>query len=359
MAGCHCRVDTRHQYKQAGYVNMILYDPTLPVSLEGFGIQIPISDSRTKRTYEALRQHPHIGKQLKQLHHKTITEKIGKEDLLRAHEKGYVNQLYSERLEQVITTTYELMDANGAYHRYAPELATQPLSDLFKRILIKAAGTMQCTRMAIEHGFCFYFSGGMHHAHFNHGSGFCLINDLVIAARKLQAENKIQRVWIIDVDAHKGDGTAAITYNDPTITTLSAHMASGWPLDGQATLEGGLPNPAFIPSDIDIGVESGEEGHYLERLERGLNQLAGSGPADLAIVECGADPYEMDELPSAKKLKLSLDQMMARDQMIYNFLEKQNTPSAHLMAGGYGDAVWEVFAQFLIWVLEKRTLGNA
>lgn len=333
---------------------MILYDPTLPVSLEGFGIQIPISDSRTQRTYDALRRHPLIGKQLLHLHHKSITEKIEKEDLLRAHEKTYVDRLYSEQLVQIITAAYELIEADGTYNRYAPEQATQPLSDLFKRILTKAAGTVQCARLALAHGFCFYFSGGMHHAHFDHSSGFCLINDLVIAARKLQAENKVRRVWIIDVDAHKGDGTAAITYNDPTIITLSAHMASGWPLDGQATLEDGQPNPAFISSDIDIAVESGEEGRYLERLERGLNQLAGSGPADLAIVECGADPYEKDELPSAGKLKLTLDQLMARDQMIYNFLEKQNTPSAHLMAGGYGDAVWEVFAQFLIWVLGKR-----
>ena len=335
---------------------MILYDPTLPASLEAFGIQIPISNSRTTRAYEALRRHPVLTQQLDQLHHKHITEKLGREDLLRVHAKKYVDQLYSDQLVQAITSTYELLDADGRYHRYAPEQATLPLSGLFERIVRKAAGTVQCARLALDNGFCFSFAGGMHHAHFDHGSGFCLINDIVIAIRKLQAENKIARVWIIDVDAHKGDGTAALTANDATITTLSIHMASGWPLDGPATLADGRPNPVFIPSDIDIPVESGEENRYLDRLESGLNQLAQTGPADLAIVEWGADPYEKDELPSAAKLKLSLAQLLARDQMIDNFLSQRGIPAAYLMAGGYGDAVWEVFAQFLIWALEKRSI---
>lgn len=337
---------------------MILYDPTLPVSLEEFGIQIPICDSRAIRTFEALRQHPRIGQQLHQLHHKRIIEKIDRSDLLRVHAPDYVERLYSDRLVQAITATYELLDAEGRFNRYAPERATAPLANLFGRILTKAAGTVQCARLALAHGFCFYFSGGMHHAHYDHGSGFCLINDIVIAVRKLQAEKVIKNVWVIDVDAHKGDGTAALTRDDPTITTLSVHMASGWPLDGQATLSGGIPNPAFAASDIDIPIESGEEKNYLDRLENGLSQLAQIAPADLAIVESGADPYEKDELPSATKLKLTLDQLLARDQLIDTFLEKRGIPAAYLMAGGYGEAVWEVFARFLTWALEKRVLGK-
>ncbi len=333
---------------------MILYDPTIPASLLEFGIQIPIRNSRTTQTYEALRRHPRIGKRLTQLHHARITEKLDRQDLQRAHAPDYVARLYSDQLEQVITATYELLDAQGQYNRYDPDKAQLPLTDLFERILHKAAGTVQCSRLALAHGFCFYFSGGMHHAHFDHGSGFCLINDLVIAARKLQAEKKLQRVWIIDVDAHKGDGTAAITNHDPTITTLSEHMAGGWPLDAPTTLADGKPNPAFTPSDIDIPIESGEEGLYLDRLEQGLKQLAHGTPADLAIVELGADPYEEDELPSTAKLKLSLEQLLLRDQLIYNFLKTQGIPAAFVMAGGYGETVWKVFAQFLTWALESK-----
>jgi len=333
---------------------MILYDPHIPVSLSEFGIQIPIFDSRATNTLEALRRDPHLGPSQSQWHQDKVLETLDKVDLLRVHSPDYVQRLYSDKLAEEILTTYELVDPDGNYNRYAPELATRPLTGLFERILIKAAGTVQSSRLALVRGFCFYFSGGMHHAHRHHGSGFCLINDIVIAARKLQAERKVQKIWIIDVDAHKGDGTAALTAADNSIHTLSIHMARGWPLDGTAKLADGTPNPSFTPSDIDIPVETGEEAYYIDRLIAGLHQLEQLGTADLAIVVCGADPFEKDELPSTAGLKLSLGQMMARDQQVYTFLAQRRIPAAFLMAGGYGDAVWQVYAQFLTWVLPLR-----
>ena len=73
----------------------------------------------------------------------------------------------------------------------------------------------------------------MHHAQRAYGDGFCIVNDIVIAIRKLQAEGLVRTAWVIDIDAHKGDGTAAITLGDDSIITLSIHMAQGWPLDGK------------------------------------------------------------------------------------------------------------------------------
>lgn len=336
---------------------MILYDPHIPVSLNEFGIQIPICDSRATNTMEALRRDPHLGPSQSRWHQDKITESLSREDLLRVHSQEYVQRLYSQDLAEEIISTYELIDPDGNYNRYAPELASKPLTGLFERILIKAAGTAQSVRLALAQGFCFYFSGGMHHAHRNHGSGFCLINDIVIAARKLQAERKVQKIWIIDVDAHKGDGTAALTVADNAIHTLSIHMAHGWPLDGPANLPDGSPNPAFIPSDIDIPIEAGQEVHYVDRLKDGLFQLEQLGSADLAIVLCGADPYEKDELPSTAGLKLSLNQMLARDQLVYTFLARRSIPAAYLMAGGYGDETWRVYVQFLSWVLRVRNVS--
>lgn len=101
-----------------------------------------------------------------------------------------------------------------------------------------------------------------------------------------------------------------------------------------------------------------DEKVYLERLEQGLTRLETFKPADLAIVVWGADPYEYDELPSASELKLSLDQLMTRDRMVYDFLKQRGIPAAFLMAGGYGDRVWEVFAQFLTWALLDRGFGG-
>jgi acetoin utilization deacetylase AcuC-like enzyme len=333
---------------------MILYDPGIPVSLTEYGIQIPIRNSRAVNTLGALREDPRLKAAQNRWHQDRIVESLDREDLERVHSTEYVRRLYSNHLEKEIVRTFELIDPFGNYHRYAPNLAERPLADLFQRILNKAAGTVQAARLALDQGFCFYFAGGMHHAQRHFGSGFCLINDIVIAARKLQAEQRAYRIWIIDVDAHKGDGTAALTAGDHSIRTLSIHMARGWPLDCPSLLADGTPNPSFTPSDIDIPIEAGEEGHYIERLRTGLLELEALDAADLAIVVCGADPYENDELPSTAGLRLTLEQMLARDQLVYSFLTERNVPAAYLMAGGYGEETWRVYAQFLSWVLALR-----
>lgn len=333
---------------------MILYDPRIPASLIEFGIQIPLRDSRSTRTLQALLDDRKLKPLQRHWHQDRIVETITREDLLRVHSAGYVKRLYSAALEQELIATFELIDAAGKYYRYTPETATRPLTDLFERILTKNAGTIQAARLALQHGFCFSFTGGAHHAQHDFGNGFCLINDVVIAPRKLQFEKLVRLVWIIDVDAHKGDGTAALTAGDDSIRTLSIHMADGWPLDGPAVLADGTANPSFIPSDIDIPIASGEEAYYLQRLGAGLGKLAEGDKADLAIVVCGADPYEKDELPSTAPLKLSLEQMFARDQLVYNWLHERNIPAVFLMAGGYGDEVWRVYAQFLLWTLRQR-----
>jgi acetoin utilization deacetylase AcuC-like enzyme len=228
------------------------------------------------------------------------------------------------------------------------------LTALFERILWRAGGTIQCGRTALQNGFCFYFGGGMHHAQKDRGAGFCLVNDLVVALRRLQFENRIRRAWVIDLDAHKGDGTAAITADDQSILTLSIHMADGWPLDQPEHDADGRLNPSFVPSDIDIPIESGEEGLYNRRLREGLEHLSGLGRPEIALVVCGADPYELDELPSTAGLRLSLEQLLERDQTVYTFLRTLSVPGAWVMAGGYGRSSWRVYTQFLEWVLLKR-----
>jgi acetoin utilization deacetylase AcuC-like enzyme len=268
-----------------------------------------------------------------------------------------VSRLFSPGLEAEIIRTYELIDADGNTHRYQPALATRPLSELFDRILIRAGGTLQCCRKALESGFCFYFGGGMHHAQKEYGAGFCLVNDLVTALRRLQAETRIRSAWVIDVDAHKGDGTAALAAGDDSITTLSIHMAAGWPLDQPERDAEGRPNPSFTPSTVDIPIAAGEEPVYNLRLREGLARLSETGRPDLALVVCGADPYELDELPSTAGLKLSLEQLLERDQLVYSFLKTRKIPGAWVMAGGYGRNSWRVYTQFLEWALLEHMGG--
>jgi acetoin utilization deacetylase AcuC-like enzyme len=295
---------------------MIIYDQEEKMTLYEFGIEIPVSDSRVsktfeklrshkilgERTFEQLRSHKILGERIHEWHIKKVEEKISRADLLRVHSQGFVKTLYSDQLETEIIRAYELIDSKGRYHRYDPSKASMPLTDLYERILNKVSGTLQCCKVALENGFCFYFGGGMHHAQKDYGNGFCLLNDIAIAIRKLQAEKVIKQAWIIDVDAHKGDGTAALTEGNDSVTTLSIHMAEGWPLDQEKYDSGGKLNPSFIPSDIDIPIAAGEEHLYVTRLKEGLRILDTQPTADIAVVVAGADPYEKDELPSARAI---------------------------------------------------------
>jgi acetoin utilization deacetylase AcuC-like enzyme len=330
---------------------MIIYDQALKEGLAEFGIEIPVHHSRAATTFEKLSRHESLGAKIKRWHIPKVIETITRRDLMRAHSKAYVSRLYSAKLEDEIIKTFELIDDQGRYYRYRPDKAALPLKQLFDRLLFKVAGTVQCCRVALEEGFCFVFGGGMHHAQKDYGAGFCLINDIVIALRKLQAEKLIRTAWVIDLDAHKGDGTAALTTGDSSITTLSIHMAAGWPLDGEPYDQRGRPNPSFLPSDVDIPIATGEDLLYVARLKDGLEKLDSFEIPDMAIVLAGADPYAKDELPSTGLLKLSLAQLKERDLLVYHFLKTKGIPRAYVTAGGYGEHAWEVDYQFLQWVL--------
>jgi len=333
---------------------MILYDQNFNHSFSDFGIEIPVRDSRARRTFEGLTSHATLGPQTHRWHIPQIRETITREDIGRVHAEVYVSRLYSGALEDEIIKTYELIDEEGNYFRYNPDNATLPLARLYDIILHRIAGTAQCLKTALEKRFCFFFGGGMHHAHFDHGSGFCVVNDIVIAIRKFQAQKHIRTAWVIDVDAHKGDGTADLTSGDESIKTLSIHMAKGWPLEGPEHDTAGNFNPAFIPSDIDIPIAAGEEQHYNARLKSGLEQLQNTKKPDIAVVVSGSDPYELDELPSTAGLRLTLEQLNERDRLVYSFLKQRDIPAAYLMAGGYGENSWKVYLQFLEWVLVER-----
>jgi len=330
---------------------MILYDDSQKEGLIEFGIEIPVLYSRVLNTFEFLKSHETLGPQIDQWLINKIEETINKDDLLRVHAGDYIEKLFSAGLENEIIKTFELLDEAGNYYRYNPKKAARPLTLLFDHILTIVASTVQCSRIALAQDFCFAFSGGMHHAQHAYGAGFCIVNDIVISIRKLQAEGLIRTAWVIDIDAHKGDGTAALTKGDDTITTLSIHMANGWPLDGDEYDLNGNFNPSFTPSDIDIPMAKGEDHLYIHRLQEGLDRLDRWAHPDLAVVVSGADPYLKDELPSTSDLKLSLSQLKQRDLLTYNFLKDRDIPRAYVMAGGYGDSCWEVYAQFLEWAL--------
>ncbi|MFA6236100.1 MAG: histone deacetylase [Bacteriovorax sp.] len=326
---------------------MIFYNPAIDKRLPDYGIEIPIAEERSGMVFKQLSA---LDPTLKYFDPEIIPE-ITRADLELAHNPQFVSKLlgnYAE-LEREMLICFELISENGIYHRYNPKNATKDFRDAFDKILKQAGMTYYAAKDSLQSGFSYFLGGGMHHAMSFGGRGFCLINDIVIAIRKLQKEKLIKSAWVIDVDAHKGDGTAELTKNDPSIGTLSIHMKEGWPLDS-----GSIDDPWFIPSKIDIEIGAGEEGQYLTKLKAGLLELERLFPKpDLAIVVNGADPYEYDELSSTNQLKLTALQLLERDILVYEFLGERKIPQSYVMAGGYGKRSWEVYAQFLKFVWES------
>ncbi|MDR1986503.1 MAG: histone deacetylase [Treponema sp.] len=371
---------------------MILYDPDLIQAYTDYGIMLPISPARAPRIIDFLTQtgvldtHP-LKPVLdcpgaRRLLGESPGPLINRADLERVHQKEFVAALYqegpegSQGLVKALLKTYELIDSQGRPHRYEPDRAVKPLAALFHLTLAQVEGTYLACRLALKQegptpGFCYYLGGGMHHARYDHGAGFCLIHDMMIAARKLQAENQVQRIWIIDLDAHKGCGTAELVHfsripgalggnQDAAkaleISTLSIHMAQGWPLDEETLHAAPLGRAPWIKGDVEIDIEAGAEDTYVPELQKGLELLEKRSQnlqPDLAIVVDGSDPYEHDELPSSSLLRLSLDCCIERDRLVYQYLRERGIPSAWIMAGGYGERAWEPNGYFL------RTLPDA
>jgi acetoin utilization deacetylase AcuC-like enzyme len=336
---------------------MILLLPDSLKSFPEYGISIPVAGSRAMAVLSHLSRHETLGRFREQWLSTGREAAITREDLVRTHDPAFIDLVLSDHPEPAIIEAYELVDENGRYRRFDPAKAQRPLRDLVGNSLANVSGTYQSGLLALEHGFCFFLGGGMHHAMSDKGRGFCLLNDIVISVRKLRHEGIVRRVWIIDTDAHRADGTAELCVGDEQTMTLSIHMAAGWPLDGPPLDGKGRLDRSRYPSTVDIPIPAGGEEFYLDALEHGLRllwALSLGQPPDLAIVVAGSDPYEEDELPSTASMRLNLHQMFARDMFVYDWLLRKDIPQSWLMAGGYGRNSWKVYAKFLTPVLLKR-----
>lgn len=330
---------------------MIIYHPFLGTQFTKYGILIPIVDTRSSKTFELIQKSfpgEFIETNLDSL------PSICEEDLKLCHDEAFVKNLtHKSGIENELLKTYELVDENGKYHRYDPTNAEINITEMYPEIINQVAATYLNVQTALEKGFSFFLGGGMHHAMSFGGRGFCPLNDIVISIKKAKKEGLLTNAFVIDIDAHKGDGTAELTQNDPSLLTLSIHMEKGWPLDGPKKDEKGNLHPWFLPNNIDIEIDKGEEKDYIPKLKEGLIRMLkmNKKSPELAVVVAGADPYELDELPSTKRLNLTKEQMLERDMLVFNFLKENNIPQAWVMAGGYGAHSYEIYTQFLEKVL--------
>jgi acetoin utilization deacetylase AcuC-like enzyme len=304
---------------------------------EDFGILIPLKHSRVQQVLESLSFEQF------EIIDCTECEDIREKDLALAHDDEFLSKLGQDPIG-LVATAYELINSDGSYNRYNPDQAKYPLDLFVSKGLSHVNGTYRACKEALEHDFAYHLGGGMHHAMSFAPGGFCLFNDIVISLKKLIGDKAVASVAVIDMDAHKGDGTAQITRGDASIKTYSIHMKNGWPLDGEEVDSVGRLNPSFIPSDCDVPISP--EDDYLAKFKDSVASFCNQS-FDLVLVVHGADVYEKDELESAKLIQLSKQEVLARDKFIYELLRDKKMPQAWVMAGGYGKESYKIFAQFL------------
>nr|WP_246413600.1 histone deacetylase [Rubricella aquisinus] len=231
--------------------------------------------------------------------------------LSAVHDYGYVERVITQRLRP----------------EEVREIGLPGTERVARRAMLSASGTTLAARLALEHGIACNAAGGSHHAGPSKGAGFCVFNDVAVAARALLDDGIVSRILIVDCDVHQGDGTAWIFANDPRVFTLSLHAAKNYPVRKG-------------PSDLDVPLPDGmEDAAYLETLKSVLTPLWDSVKPQIVFYNAGVDPYAGDKLG---RLNLSLSGLRARDAFVLGQARARDVPVVGVLGGGYSDDPAEV-----------------
>lgn len=237
-----------------------------------------------------------------------IPQPASDQDILLVHDHEYLEKLKLGSLSDLEIAVMEI-----------------PFSrELFDFFVLAAGGTLLASRTALEDGACFNLSGGFHHAFPDHGEGFCMLNDVAMAAARLLADEKAHRVLIIDCDLHQGNGTASIFSNTREVFTFSIHQENNYP---------------FVKprGSLDIGLLDGTSGaEYNDYLGRTLPRVFDEFSPEFVFFLAGADPFEDDQLGM---LRLSKEELKERDRLVMEMSLGRGVPICGVLAGGYA---WKI-----------------
>ncbi|GAB3237459.1 histone deacetylase [Hymenobacter seoulensis] len=200
-------------------------------------------------------------------------------------------------------------------------------TELVRRSLSSSAGTLESARRALQDGIGLSLAGGTHHAFRDRGEGFCVLNDIAIAAAHLLHHGLARQVLVVDLDVHQGDGTASIFQGEPRVFTFSMHAGANYPLRKEQ-------------SDLDVALDLGtDDATYLGILQETLPRLLEQVKPDFVFFQAGVDVLATDKLG---KLALTQAGCQARDAYVLGLCRQQSLPVAVSMGGGYSEQLRDI-----------------
>ncbi len=226
--------------------------------------------------------------------------------ITRTHEEAYWKRLNALELsaQEIRRTGFPL---------------TQQLVD---REITIMQGTVQCTQYALQYGVSMNIAGGTHHAFINRGEGFCLLNDIAIAANYLLDQQQASKILVVDLDVHQGNGTAQIFRNEPRVFTFSMHGTNNYPLHKEH-------------SDLDIGLpDRTDDTFYLRTLDTNLKNLLDEVQPDFIFFQSCVDILDTDKLG---KLAVTREGCRQRDRIVLEAAKQNRIPLVACMGGGYSE----------------------
>lgn len=276
--------------------------------------------------YASLRER--VAARLSQAHELVTPPVATDEELLRAHSREYISKMLDGRLSESEVRRLGFPWSAG----------------LAERSRRSAGATLAGARIALEDGVAVSLAGGTHHAFADHGAGFCVFNDTVIAARQLRAEGRIRRALVIDLDVHQGDGTATLASADDWLFTFSLHGERSYPF-------------RKAQSDLDVGLPDGcDDEEYLDALSRTLPGAMDRAKAEVVFYLAGADPFMFDRFG---RLGLTKDGLEERDRRVFSACRRLGMPMMVTLSGGYARDIDDTVAIHLSTVVGAAALTGA
>ncbi|MGK7906738.1 MAG: histone deacetylase [Synechococcus sp.] len=233
-----------------------------------------------------------------------------------------------DTLHLVHAPEYVAAYCNGTLDPKALRRIGLPWNEAVVRRTCRAiGGTVEVAKLALQYGLACNTAGGTHHAFPSYGSGFCIFNDIAIAAKVLQQQKLAQRILIVDLDVHQGDGSAVIFQNDPDVFTFSMHCQANFP---------GTKQQSSLDVPLPIGME---DEAYLQQLDAYLPDLLSQFKPDIVFFDAGVDPHESDRLG---KLALTNTGLYRREMQVLSSCVKAGYPVACVIGGGYASDMNEL-----------------